>query len=263
MKKRIICAVLVFALIFSMSTQALAVKNDQMLSLETTNDDAILQYLDANGLNEYNIGVEPTITIPNRIFDNEEEVGKLPGITTRIYIEPTPEITPKTYGEGYVIGRARAWKTASDGYIRKGYKKGTFSSIASTALSFIPGVATMTVSAILSVVGLIASNVDMVSGETLISYRYLYRDGEGRWSTDPNTSAYWYLGHRTGRRETYKHVIGGKLDQSTQLWNFQVKNYPSPIDTEDSLNYNKSDSWLAEQGRQRVAIGDVYVETPW
>lgn len=64
-------------------------------------------------------------------------------------------------------------------------------------------------------------------------------------------------------RETYKHVIGGILDESTQLWNFQVKNYSTPIDTEDSLNYNKSDSWLAEQGRQRVAIGDVYVETPW
>lgn len=263
MLKRIICAFLVFVLIFSMNTQVSAAQNDQILSQKTINDSAILNYLNANGLNEYSIGIEPTFTIPNIVFDSEEEAGKLPGITTRIYVQPTPEITPKTYGEGYVIGRAKAWMTSSNGYIRKGYKSGTFSSIASTALSFIPGVATMTVAAILSVVGLIASNVDMVSGETLISYRYLYRDGEGRWSTDPNTEAYWYLGHRTGRRETYKHVVGGIRDESTQLWNFQVKNYSTPIDTEDSLNYSKSDSWLAEQGRQRVAIGDCYVETPW
>lgn len=263
MKKRIICAVLALVLIFSMNTQVLAAQNDQILSQKTTNDDAILNYLDANGLNEYSIVAEPIIKIPNTIFENEEEVGKLPGITTRIYIQPTSEITPKTYGEGYVIGRARVWMTASEGYIRKGYKAGTFSSIASTALSFIPGVATMTVAAILSVVGLVASNIDMVSGETLISYRYFYRDGEGRWSTDPNTSAYWYLGHRSGRRETYKHVIGGILNQSTQLWNLQVENYPTPIDTEETVNYRQSESWLAEQGRKRVTNGEVYIETPW
>lgn len=264
MKKRLTCITLAILLLCSMTTQAFAAENQNVLSQKTVNDDIILDIMNEKGLTQYSLEKEPVITIPNRIFLNEEDAGILPGITTDIYVEPKTNISPKTYGEGYVIGRARSWMTASDGYIRKGYKKGTFSSVASTVLSFIPGHVTTTVAAILSVVGLAASSNDMVSGETLITYRYKYRDGEGRWSSDPNTSGYWHLGLRTGQRETFKHVIGGKLNKTTQVWTLEMKNYnTTPIKTEKSPNYTQSDSWLAEQGRQRVTVGNVYVETAW
>lgn len=161
--------------------------------LETTRGADVL-------LNEMLIRGEPYIEkdldmeIPNKTYENEEDAGVLPEITTGLFYQSIDDIIiPRTVGVGYVIGRVRTSKTASDGYIRKGYKKGTFSSIASVALSFIDGYPWMLISQILSVVGVVASDMDMVSGETLITYRYMYRDGEGRWSSDPNTEKSWRL----------------------------------------------------------------------
>lgn len=199
-------------------------------------------------------------SIPNRVFLNERDAGKLPGVTTSVYEENQSDIeSMRGPGDGYVIGRARSWMTASNGYIRKGYKRGTLSSIGSIFLSFIPGVGT-TVSAILGAVSIVASGSDMVSGETLITYRYKYRDGEGRWSSEANI---WHLGYRTGQRETYKHVVGGKLNPSTQKWTLTMKNYPTAIKTEKSLNFSKSDQWLAEKGRQNVTTHSIYDECGW
>lgn len=261
--KKAISILVALTFICNFTMVAFAEVKDISVTAPTYGDEAILNEMRARNLTDFEKNVD--LKIPNRIFLSEEEAGRLPGVTTGFYYESINDLfSPQSVGDGYVIGRARSWKTASGGYIRKGYKKGTFSSIASVALSFVGGIPAMTVSTILGVVGLMASGLDMVSGETLITYRYLYRDGEGRWSSDPNTSKYWFLGYRTGRRETYKHVIGGKLNESTQKWTLEMKNYTSsPAETVSSNNYSKSDSWLAEQGRQWVTTSRVYDECPW
>lgn len=225
------------------------------------NDEEILKYMEANDLNNYERKVD--IVIPNRVVLNEKELGKLPGITTGFYLEENNLITPMSTGEGYVIGRVKSWQTASNGSIRVGYKQGMLSAIASFILSFIPGVASMTVSQVLSAVSITASMSDTVSGETLIDYRYKYRDGEGRWSSDPDQTGYWHLGFRTGQRETFKHVIGGKLNKTTMRWTYSVKNYDAAIRIEQTPNYTQSNAWLAEQGRQYVTAGWQMIETNW
>lgn len=258
--KKILIVVLSLILAYASTTTALASEKAEMESAPRENDQEILDYMEANDLVDFE--KEAEIIIPNKIYKSEKEAGKLPGVTTGFYLGEDNLIVPMATGEGYVIGRVRSWMTASDGYIRTGYKKGTLSAIGSIVLSFIPGV-NVSVAAILGIVSLAASMSDTVSGETLITYRYQYRDGEGRWSTDPNQSGYWHLGFRTGQRETFKHVIGGKLNKSTQKWTYEMKNYTAPIRTEKTPNYTKSDAWLAEQGRQYVTVGWNLIETNW
>jgi hypothetical protein len=263
---RIISIVLTLSIIFSCSSIVFATSNNnEVIKLPTDEEEEILNCMENSAVKNHKDDVG--LAIPSRVFNNEEDAGKLPGKLLGIYVEDTNnKISTSTYfpGVGSVVGRVRAWTTASNGYMRTGYKKGTLSAIGSLALAFVPGVGAMVVSAILGAVSLAASDSDVVSGETLITYRYKYRDGEGRWTSDPNKSGYWHLGYRTGQRETFKHVIGGKYDKKTKLWTFKLKNYnKTAAKTEKSQNYKKSDSWLAEQGRKSVLTGNVYVETPW
>lgn len=218
------------------------------------------------GLNGVNAG--PGLTTPDVVFNSEADLGTLPGVTTHIYVQPlhfrTSAVSPMTYGVGHVIGRSRSWMTASNGWVRKGYAQGTLSAIGALALSFVPGVGAMTVATILSVVSIVASNSNTVKGETLITYRYLYRDGEGRWSSDPNTSGYWHLGYRTGRRETYRAVTGGRLNPVTQIWTISTHSYnTAPCAATNTPNYTQSNSWLASKGRAYVLTGNMYSETSW
>lgn len=217
-------------------------------------------------LQPFRIG--PNLTIPNVVFDSEAELGRLPGVTTGIYVQQSPirgsVVSPMTYGKGYVIGRARAWMTASNGWVRKGYTQGTLSAVGAVALAFVPGVAAMTIATILSVVSIVASSSNTVKGETLVTYRYLYRDGEGRWSSDPNASGYWHLGYRTGRLETYKAVTGGRLNPVTKIWTITTKNYnSSPATATNTPNYGQSNSWLAKKGASYVTASVMYSETSW
>lgn len=150
------------------------------------------------------------------------------------------------------------------GLYRKGNVAGNYNTVASTAIGFGKGIAATTVGAILSVVGMTVSNAQTVRGETFVSYRYKYRDGKGRWSSDPNKEAYWHLGYRTGQMETYKHVWGSKQHPTTKLWSTYTRDYtstPAKIDT--SLNYKKSNSWLINKAVANVTAGASYIETPW
>jgi hypothetical protein len=45
------------------------------------------------------------------------------------------------------------------------------------------------------------------------------------------------------------------LNPVTQLWNFGIHNYTTPGKVDSSPNYSKSNSWLAEKGRQWVYNG--------
>lgn len=266
---------LMLALIFICTTTAFAQGEAEVLTVPAPtdnnaeiepapvdNDEDILNYMEAQGLNNYEQNVE--LIIPKEFFLSEKEAGKLPGVTTGFYLEDNSNYTIKTIGVGDLVGRVKTWVTASDGYIRTGYKKGTYSSIASTALSFAPGIPAMIISAILNVVSMVVAASDTVSGETLVTYRYFYRDGEARWTSDPNQDQYWHLGIRTEKRETYKHVIGGKQNKSTLIWTFNIKNYnTTPAKTETSFNYTMSNDWLVSEGKARVATGNTLNECPW
>jgi len=229
----------------------------------TVNEEKILNEMKKEGTNQYKI--DNRIQIPNKVFNSDKEVGKLPGVTTEIYVENANDnqVKARTYGEGYVIGRVRTWKTASNGLTRKGSKVGDLASIGSFSLSFVGGIAAMTVSTILSVVGMSASRSDRVKAETYVSYRYTYRDGEGRWSSDPDKSGYWYLGYRTAQRETFKHVMGAKLNKATNKWSTKTKDYNTASKIEKTANFTKNNAWLAEKGRKNVDASFFYNESPW
>lgn len=172
-------------------------------------------------------------------------------------------LSPFGYGDGEVIPRVRQWQTASSGLYRCASQTGAYLSIAAFALGFSGYTAAMTVSQILSALGLLAAAKDSesVTAETYISFRYTYRDGEGRWSTEPNQDEYYFLGYRTGMRETFKHVMGGYLGTNNR-WTTKTKDYSGAIDTEKSPHYNDYD-WILEQGKINVILGQVYDETGW
>lgn len=207
-------------------------------------------------------GYEPS-DVPAIIYDDPKEVGLLPPITTGIYYGTPNIITPFTVGVGEVIPRVREWQTASNGMYHCDYKEGTYLGIAAMLLSFTGLPYTMTVSAILSATGVavdVAKAAKSVSAETSVSYRYTYRDGEGRWSSDPNQDQYYLLGYRTGKVETFQHVTSGVLDAKTQKWTFTTKNYPDPIKVEKTQHFDDYD-WILEQGRCNIILGQVTDET--
>lgn len=254
--RKIICLTLSAILITQVSAVTLASINSDN-DIELLADDSKTSYMSEHNLQEYSINFSWPI-IPNVVYENEEDVGKLPPITTGFVYE---NVSPYSYGDGKPVARIQTWVTASDGYVRKGYKEGTFESIGALALSFIPGAKwpVITVSAILSAVGIFVSNKDTyVKGETLISYRYTYRDGEARWSSDPDT--YYSVYYRTGMRETFRHVLGGVLENNR--WTFDVENFDDPI-IETTTHYNQSDAWILDQARIRLETGDIYDEVPW
>lgn len=203
------------------------------------------------------------VDIPNVVVDSADELSLLPGLTTEVWVEPTSRSTygPTAWGVGHVLGRVRAWNTASSGWQRTGYRSGTYTAVAGVVPAFVPGITALSAGTILSLVSLGAQSKETVSGETLVTRRYLYRDGEGRWSSDPNTSGYWHLGYRTGRLETYKHIIGGKVVNG--VWRLSAKNYPNPALVSSTSNYGSTNAWLAEKGRQNVTAGTTYNETSW
>ena len=197
--------------------------------------------------------------IPRVIYDDLDEMGTLPPITIDYYYG----LSPFGYGDGEVIPRVRQWQTASSGLYRCASQTGNYLAIAAVALGFAGVAPAMTVSQILSALSLLAAAKDSqsVTAETYISYRYTYRDGEGRWSTEPNQDEYYFLGYRTGMRETFKHIMGGYLG-SNNRWTTKTKDYPGAVDTEKSPHYDDYD-WILQQGKINVILGQVYDETGW
>lgn len=72
----------------------------------------------------------------------------------------------------------------------------------------------------------------------------------------------WYLGYRTGARETYRHVYG-VVRNADMTMTLNSYNYPGVYITEHSNNYQSTDSWLLETARQYVSASMLYIETPW
>lgn len=206
-------------------------------------------------------GYEPS-DVPGTIYDDPAEVGLLPPITTGIYYGTPNLITPFTVGVGEVIPRVREWQTASDGLYRCDSWTGTYLGIASVVLGFSGVAAAMPVAQILSVTGVATDILNAstpIQAETYLSYRYTYRDGEGRWSSDPDQDRYYLLGYRTGKIETFKHVMSA-VRQDDNTWVTYMKDYTVPCKIEKTQHFDNRD-WILEQGRYNIILGQVTDET--
>lgn len=182
-------------------------------------------------------------------------------VIQKIYPVESMSVQPFAYGEGSPVARIVTSISHSNGLSATGYKSGTFSSIASLLLSFVPGIPAMKVSQILSSVGLIASGNDQVIAQTFTSQRYTYRDGQARWSSDPNSDSYYAMYFRTGKVETFRHIYGAVWDETTNSYKTSSYDYTAPSLVETTTNYNQSDSWLMNQTVQNAWLGSVTIET--
>lgn len=231
--------------------------------LELTGDAITGVYIDNEGLTQVSLDYEE-IEIPLTVFDNEETAGRTePIITGYVYEVPVAQKgkTPSTnsYGVGTPMSRITTWMNASNGIIEKGNALGIFSSVASIPLAFVPGIPAMIVSAVLGGVGLVTSSSQAVQAKTFVSYRYLYRDGEAKFSSD----AYYSVYVRTGRRETYQHLLGAREDPTTLRWTTYTYDYQTPSLIENSPHYLSSNAWLLNDAKERLLTQLPNYETVW
>ena len=178
--------------------------------------------------------------IPDIVYTDNSKMGTLPPITLGYFYNADERIATHAYGEGDVVTRVREWQTASNGLRQTDIASGTYLNIASILLSFSGYAPAMAVSTIFSLLGLGISDTEYVKAQTFVSYRYTYRDGEARWSTDPNQNSYYHPAVRTGQSETFKHIFGSILNEKTQKWTTYRKDYPTPVSVDRSDHYNKT-----------------------
>lgn len=165
----------------------------------------------------------------------------------------------KAYGTYPIYTRVRVVQRSSNGLIERDSKLGTYASIASIALSFAGYAPAMTVGTILSVVGLFAGSSTYVQGKTYTSYVEYVKNGEAKWSDDPAYST-WVA---SGKRDHYKHVLGGKQNDNGQ-WTTSTKDYlSSPVSVDIGSFFNNSDSWFKTQAEQRIQSGLFLDDLPW
>ena len=162
-------------------------------------------------------------------------------------------------GQYPIYTRVRVEQSSSNGTTERANKLGTYSSIASTLLGFIKGVPAMAVSNILSVVGLAASSSTYVQARTYTSYVQFLKKGEARWSNSSSYSPYVY----SGKRNHYKHVLGGRRS-STGQWTTKSYDYLStPVKIDKGNFYDNSNNWFKEQAQQRLVTGNTLDDMPW
>ena len=254
MKKRVLCGFL--ALIFIITCLPTAFAEDSEPVSSFVRDGFIVYNYDCR--NAYEL---PSLSSGKTIIYNGQ-APKTPGIVIQeIYPVESMSVQPFAYGDGYPVARIVTSISHSNGLSETGYKSGTFSSVASLLLSFVPGIPAMTVSQILSSVGLIAGSNDQIVAKTFTSQRYTYRDGQARWSSDPNSDSYYAMYFRTGKVETFRHIYGAVWDETTNSYKTKSYDYPSPSLVETTANYNQSDSWLMNQTVQNAWLGSVTIET--
>ncbi len=258
-KKRILALALALVVVFSLGSTAFA---DSKKLINPNEEDSIID-LQQQGLQKTIIPHKEIIT-PRKVISSEEQAIVLPEVTTGIISkENISGFSTNSYGVGYPIGRLRLTESSSNGIIQQSSKVGAYVSIAGIALSFASGIPAMTVGTILSAVGLVASGNTEVKSITYISYKYYYKNGEARWSSDPNSDKYFHLTYKVGKRDTYKHILGAKKN-SSGLWTTSTKDYLSaPAKSQPSTHYGYNASWLISQAETRLLAGDQYIEYGW
>lgn len=228
MKKRMISFFLTLVIFFSMSISAFA------------SDDSSVPPITMEDINSDETKV---------IYTSEESV---------FYPDPS-EAMPLTYGTYPIYTRVIIRQSSSNGIIECDSAIGTYASIAAIALSFFGGVPAMTVSTILSVVGLVAGTNTYTQAKTFKSYVSYQKQGEARWA-DESYYTPWVF---SGKRDYYKHVLGATRN-SSGLWTTKSKDYlDSPQKTDIGFKYNNSDSWFREEARQRCLTQMILDDLPW
>ncbi len=183
------------------------------------------------------------------IYTSEEAV---------FYPDPN-EIRPLTIGTYPIYTRLRTIQGSSNGIIECDSEIGNYASIASIALSFFGSVPAMTVSTILSVVGLIASQNTYAQAKTFKSYVTYQKQGEARWADETNYLPWVF----SGKRDWYKHVLGATRN-SSGIWTTKSTDYlSSPAATDIGMKYNNSEAWFLEEARQRCVAQLILDDLPW
>lgn len=115
------------------------------------------------------------------------------------------------------------------------------------------------VATILSVAGIAAGNSTYVQAKTFTSYVQFIKKGEARCSDVSSYTAFVF----SGKRNHYKHVLGGKKNRSGK-WVMNIHNYlDAPAYVQSGRYYNQSDSWFKEQAKQRLLSGGRLDDMPW
>lgn len=198
---------------------------------------------------------ESTSITMNDILSGEEKI-----IYTSEETLYYPEDGISAYSGQYPIStRVRTIQSSSSGIKERDSAIGTFSSIASIALSFVNFPGSMTVATIFSVVGLTASASTYSQAKTFTSYVQYQKQAEAKWADDSSYSPWVF----SGKRNYYKHVLAGTQNSSGQ-WTTKSHDYLSdPAYTAIGSYYNKSDSWFKEEARKRIQNGLILTDLPW
>lgn len=165
----------------------------------------------------------------------------------------------RSKGKYPIYARVITTQSSSNGIKQCSSKTGTYSSIASFALSFIPGIKAMTVSQIFGAVSLAVGNEQYSQAKTFKSYIDYRKEGQAKWSNDKAYSTYIY----SGKRNYYKHVLAGKKNKDNK-WTTKMKDYiTSPSKTIKGNYYGQSDKWFKKQATQRIQNGLILDDVPW
>ena len=164
-----------------------------------------------------------------------------------------------TYGKEPLTTRVRTVQSSSNGLIESGSAVGNYADIASYILSFIPGIPSMTVSAIFSTVNLIASADQYSQAKTYYSYVQYIRQGEAQWADESGYTPWVF----SGKRDYYKHVLAA-IQRTDGRWTTETKDYlASPARTDKGVYYDYDNSWFHEQARQRAWSRSALYDLPW
>lgn len=211
---------------------------------------------------EDNNGLEAHITMSD-IYSKETEIISVSDVSAFMPEKENgiePQMVPKKVSGKYPIYTIVVTeKSSSAGLKLCSSKVGTYASIASFALSFISGVPAMRVSQILGAVSLAVGGDTYTQAKTFISYIEYRKKGEARWSNFKSYNTYVM----SGKRNYYKHVLGGKRKSNLQ-WTTKTRDYlDKPAKVVKGTFYDKPNSWYKEQARQRLLTGSMLIDLPW
>lgn len=165
----------------------------------------------------------------------------------------------KSKGKYPIYSRVITTQSSSNGIKQCASKTGVYSSIASFALSFVPGIKAMTVSQIFGAVSLAVSNEQYTQAKTFKSYVDYRKEGQAKWSNDKTYSTYVY----SGKRNYYKHVLAA-IRKSGNKWTTKSRDYiNSPSKIVKGNYYDKNEKWFKNQATQRIQNGIILDDVPW
>lgn len=175
------------------------------------------------------------------------------------YYQINSETSIRSTGQYPIYTRVQTSQSSSNGLKQCSSKTGTYSSIASYALSFVKGIPAMRISQIFGAVSLAVGSDQYSQAKTFYSYVSYRKEGQAKWSSDNGYSTKVM----SGKRNYYKHVMAGKK-LSNGKWTTKTKDYlSSPAKTITGTYYTKSNSWFKEQAKQRLLTGSILDDIPW